>query len=115
MLDEPTEGLAPVIVEQLARDVLRICDGGKCSLLLCEQSVWFARKCTEYVYLIDSGRLVFSGTWTEFDANEDYDKRREPYRMSGQIVHTKHVVQSAEGDKNGQWTTVVAAAVFLFE
>lgn len=71
LLDEPTEGLAPVIVEQLALDVLRICEGGKCSLLLCEQSVWFSRKCTEYVHLIDSGRLVFSGTWEEFDANAD--------------------------------------------
>jgi branched-chain amino acid transport system ATP-binding protein len=71
MLDEPTEGLAPLIVEQLARDVLRICERSGCSLLLCEQSVWFARRCTEFVHLIDSGRLVFSGTWDEFDANDE--------------------------------------------
>lgn len=59
--------------------------------------------------------MLASTLGVEFDANEDYDKRRELYRMSGQIVHTKHVVQTAEGDKNGLWTTVVAAAVFLFE
>jgi arginine decarboxylase len=35
--------------------------------------------------------------------------------MSGQIVQTRAVVQTAEGDKNGLWTTVVAAAVFLFD
>lgn len=59
--------------------------------------------------------MLASTLGVEFDPNEDYDKRRELYRMSGQIVHTKHVVQTAEGDKNGLWTTVVAAAVFLFD
>ena len=33
--------------------------------------------------------------------------------MSGQIVNTRNIVQTAEGDKHGLWTTVVAAAVFL--
>jgi arginine decarboxylase len=51
----------------------------------------------------------------EFDPNLAYDARREVYKMSGQIVHTRAVVQTAEGDKNGLWTTVVAAAVFTFE
>jgi len=49
----------------------------------------------------------------EFDPDIDYDSRREIYRMSGQIVKTSNVVQTAEGDKNGLWTTVVAAAVFI--
>lgn len=51
----------------------------------------------------------------EFDPDADYDSRREIYRMSGQIVTTRANVQTAEGDKNGLWTTVVAAAVFLFD
>lgn len=51
----------------------------------------------------------------EFDPNTGYDSRREIYRMSGQIVSTRAVVQTAEGDKNGLWTTVVAAAVFHFD
>ncbi len=50
----------------------------------------------------------------EFDPDLDYDERREVYKMSSQIVHTRAIVQSAEGDKNGKWTTVVAAAIFLF-
>lgn len=69
LLDEPTEGLAPRIVEELAADVCRICDETGSSLILCEQSVWFARKCTNSVHVLDSGRLVFSGTWDQFDAN----------------------------------------------
>ena len=51
----------------------------------------------------------------QFDADADYDARREVYRMSGQIVHTRAVVQTAEADKNGLWTTVMAAAVFVFD
>lgn len=51
----------------------------------------------------------------EFDPNLAYDARREVYKMSGQIVQTRAVVQTAEGEKNGLWTTVVAAAIFLFE
>lgn len=51
----------------------------------------------------------------DFDPDADYDARREVYKMSAQIVRTRAVVQTAEGDKNGLWTTVVAAAVFLTE
>lgn len=51
----------------------------------------------------------------KFDPYADYDERREFYRMSGQIVQSRATVQTAEGDKNGRWTTVVSAAVFLFE
>ena len=50
----------------------------------------------------------------EFDPDLAYDARREVYKMSGEIVQTRAVVQTAEGDKNGKWTTVVAAAIFLF-
>jgi arginine decarboxylase len=51
----------------------------------------------------------------DFDADADYDARREVYRMSSEIVRTRAVVQTAEGHKNGLWTTCVAAAVFLFD
>lgn len=49
----------------------------------------------------------------EFDPARNYDQRKEIYRMSGNIVRTRNIVQSAEGDKTGLWTTVIAAAVFL--
>ncbi len=51
----------------------------------------------------------------EFDPEAAYDARREVYKMSGQIVKSRAVVQTAEGDKNGKWTTVLAAAIFLFD
>lgn len=49
----------------------------------------------------------------DFDPDEAYDERKEVYRMSGKIVRSWANVQTAEGDKNGLWTTVIAAAVML--
>ena len=49
----------------------------------------------------------------EFDPDRAWDQRKKQYKMSGQVVRTQSIAQTAEGDKNGLWTTVVAAAVFL--
>jgi arginine decarboxylase len=48
----------------------------------------------------------------EFDPNKDWDELKQEFKMSGKIVKTRNITQSAEGDKNGLWTTVIAAAVF---
>jgi ABC-type branched-subunit amino acid transport system ATPase component len=71
LLDEPTEGLAPAIVEQMVQNVRGICEAEKTALLLCEQNIWFARKTTDHVYVIDTGRIAFSGSWAEFDARPE--------------------------------------------
>ena len=49
----------------------------------------------------------------EFDSNTAWDEREKLYKMSGKIVRTFNITQSAEGDKKGLWTTVIAAAVLL--
>ena len=46
----------------------------------------------------------------DFDPDKSYDEKRELWRISGQIVKTRSITQSAIGDKNGRWTTVVAGA-----
>jgi len=51
----------------------------------------------------------------EFDPNQAWEEREQIYKASGHFFKTTHVVQSAEGNKNGLWTTVIAAAVFLME
>ena len=51
----------------------------------------------------------------EFDADKSWDEKKEIYRISNKIVRTANVTQSAMGDKRGLWTTVIAAAVFIFE
>ena len=47
-----------------------------------------------------------------FDPNKDWDELKQEFKMSGKIVKTRNIAQSAEGDKNGLWTTVISAAVF---
>ena len=49
----------------------------------------------------------------EFDSNLAWDEKEKVFKMSGQIVRTLNVTQSAIGDKTGLWTTVVSAAVLL--
>ncbi len=49
----------------------------------------------------------------EFDPNTAWDEREKIYKMSGKIVKTYNITQSAEGDRNGLWTTVIACAVLL--
>ncbi len=49
----------------------------------------------------------------EFDADKAYDERKEIYRLSGKIIQTRNITQSAEGKPDGSWTTVVASAVFI--
>jgi arginine decarboxylase len=71
------------------------------------------RKCADLVEDMAASMLATT-LGIAFDPDTDYDSRREIYRMSGQIVRTQATVQTAEGDKNGLWTTVVAAAVLLF-
>ncbi len=48
-----------------------------------------------------------------FDPNQAWDERKQVYRASDHIFKTKHICQSAEGNKDGLWTTVIAAAVLI--
>jgi arginine decarboxylase len=50
----------------------------------------------------------------EFDSNAAWDEREQVYKSSGKIIKTTNITQSAEGNKDGLWTTVVAAAVLIF-
>jgi arginine decarboxylase len=49
----------------------------------------------------------------EFDPNKSWDERKEIWKISGRIVRTTNITETAKGDKDGKWTTVVAAAVFV--
>lgn len=50
----------------------------------------------------------------EFDSAKSWDEREQLYKMSGKIVKTYNITQSATGDKNGVWTSVLSVAVFAF-
>ena len=49
----------------------------------------------------------------EFVPESAYDERKQIYQMSGKIVRSQNITQSARCCKNGRWTTVVASAVFV--
>ena len=49
----------------------------------------------------------------EFNPDAAWDERKETWKISNEIVKTRNITQSAIGDKNGLWTTVVAAAVLI--
>ena len=49
----------------------------------------------------------------EFNPDTDWSERENIYKMSGKIVRSFNITQSAEGDKNGLWTTVISVAVLL--
>ncbi len=49
----------------------------------------------------------------EFDPDRSWDEKKEIYRISNRIVRTTETTQSAIGDKQGRWTTVLAAAIML--
>lgn len=49
----------------------------------------------------------------DFNPDTDWNEREQVFKMSGQIVHTSDVTQSAEGNKDGLWTTVIACAILL--
>lgn len=57
--------------------------------------------------------MLASTLGIKFDPAKNYDERKKIYHMSGKIVRTTNITQTAEGDKDGLWTTVVAAAVFI--
>jgi arginine decarboxylase len=48
-----------------------------------------------------------------FDAEKAWNEREQVYKMSGKIVNTFNITQSAQGDKKGLWTTVIAVGIFL--
>lgn len=57
--------------------------------------------------------MLASSLGIDFDASTAWDEREMHFKMSGQIVRTFNVTQSAVGEKTGMWTTVIAAAVLL--
>jgi branched-chain amino acid transport system ATP-binding protein len=70
LLDEPSEGLAPRIVEQMIEAIHEMKREGL-SLFVSEQNLAFARLVADRVYVIEKGKIRFAGTISEFDARPD--------------------------------------------
>jgi branched-chain amino acid transport system ATP-binding protein len=70
LLDEPTEGLAPVIVQQIGRTITRLKSEGF-TILLVEQNFRFAQTVADRHYIVEHGRVVEMVPNTQLDANMD--------------------------------------------
>ena len=70
IMDEPTEGLAPVIVEEIAAIAERLKADGL-TMLLVEQNYPFAARIADRVYVLGKGRIRWEGTPAELDGDED--------------------------------------------
>ena len=70
LMDEPTEGLAPLIIQQIGEVIRSIKDQGK-TVLLAEQNLQLALSVADRHYIIDNGQIKFTGTGQELDQNEE--------------------------------------------
>ena len=70
LLDEPSEGVAPVIVEQMVQTILELKSQGV-SILLCEQNMHFAELVSDRAYVLEKGQICYQGTMAELSANVD--------------------------------------------
>jgi branched-chain amino acid transport system ATP-binding protein len=70
LLDEPSEGIAPKIVEQMANMIIDLKAKGM-SIVLSEQNIHFAKLVSDRAYVLEKGEIRYSGTITELADNKD--------------------------------------------
>jgi branched-chain amino acid transport system ATP-binding protein len=73
LLDEPSEGIAPVIVEEIANTIVELKKRGL-SILLSEQNVGFAQAVSDRAYMLEKGQIRWAGTMAEVAANEEIQR-----------------------------------------
>jgi len=70
LLDEPSEGLAPVVVKALADNIAALKREGL-TILLSEQNLAFARRVADRAYIIEKGEIKFAGPFAQLDAEPE--------------------------------------------
>ncbi|MEE9150192.1 MAG: ABC transporter ATP-binding protein [Candidatus Tectomicrobia bacterium] len=70
LLDEPSEGLAPLVARDLGEQIQRLKDEG-ITILLCEQNAKFAAALSDRAYILEKGHVRFAGTIQELHDNEE--------------------------------------------
>ena len=73
---------------------------------------WTDKKTGDYAEDL-AAEMLATVLGVKFDPDSSYDAKREIWKISNQIVRTTEVTQSAEGDKDGRWTTVLSSCVFI--
>jgi len=73
LLDEPSEGVAPLIIEQMANTIIALKRQGL-SILLSEQNIQFARLVSDRVYVLEKGQIRWQGSVAQLDTNVDVQR-----------------------------------------
>jgi len=73
LLDEPSEGVAPLIVEQMAATIIEL-KKRRLSILLSEQNLHFARLVADRVYVLEKGQIAWQGPMDQLDGNQDVQR-----------------------------------------
>ncbi len=73
LLDEPSEGVAPLIVEQMANTIVELKKEGL-SILLSEQNIHFAQLVSDRVYVLEKGQIQWHGTMAQLSASPDIQR-----------------------------------------
>jgi branched-chain amino acid transport system ATP-binding protein len=71
--DEPSEGVSPLIVEQMANTIVELKRDGL-SILLSEQNIHFARLVSDRAYVLEKGQLRWNGHMAELEADHDVQR-----------------------------------------
>jgi len=74
LLDEPSFGLAPLVVQEIFRIMRRINEEAKVSMLLVEQNAALALELADHAYVLETGRVVMSGTSSDVKSDEQIRK-----------------------------------------
>ena len=74
IMDEPSEGLAPILIESVGEH-LRELKGASMSMLLVEQNYSLAIKLADLVYVLENGEVVFQGDAADLEANDEAKQR----------------------------------------
>ena len=73
LLDEPVEGVAPIVVQELSDKILKLKSMGL-TILMAEQNLRFATRISDFAYVIDKGRIRYQGTMQELALDDEVKK-----------------------------------------
>jgi len=74
LLDEPVEGVAPIVVQELGEKIKALKSMGL-TILMAEQNLHFANQISDYAYVIEKGHIRFHGTMSELATNDDVKQK----------------------------------------
>jgi len=74
LLDEPVEGVAPIVVQELGEKIKTLKSMGL-TILMAEQNLHFANQISDYAYVIEKGHIRFHGTMSELATNDDVKQK----------------------------------------